>query len=322
VRALVTGAAGFLGRALVRDLVGRGHEVRALVRSPSPALERAGARVVLGDATSGDDIEAAVAGCDLAFHLAGVRRATDPAEFLRVNAGSTRLLCEACLAAAPRLSRLVLAGSLAASGPSATPRRESDPFSPVEAYGESKAEAERIALSFADRLPVAVARPPRILGPGDRENLFFFRIARAGLAVGFTGGVRPLSWIDVDDCSRGFLALADRPEAVGEAFFLASPDVTDAVGIQLEVARSLGVKARRVTVPGWLVRGVAEVGEAVRAVTGRRLPLNRKLARQVLAPGWVVDVGKARDRLGFVAGTSLADSVRRSVEWYRSEGAL
>ena len=322
MRALVTGAAGFLGRALVRDLLARGDEVVALVRSPSPALGRAGMRLRIGDVTRADDLRAAVEGCDLAFHLAGVRRATDPAEFLRVNAESTRLLCEACLSGAPRLSRLVLAGSLAASGPSATPRRESDSFSPVEAYGASKAEAERIALSYAGRLPVTVGRPPRILGPGDRENLFFFRIARAGLAVGFTGGIRPLSWIDVDDCSRGFIALADRPEAVGEAFFLASPEVTDAVAIQLEVARSLGVKARRVTVPGWLVRGVAEAGEALRAVTGRRLPLNRKLARQVLAPGWVANPAKARERLGFVAGTSLADSVRRSVEWYRSEGLL
>jgi nucleoside-diphosphate-sugar epimerase len=322
VRVLVTGAAGFLGRALVRLLAARGDDVMALVRSPAPALEALGARVVRGDVTDPASLRAAVEGQELVFHLAGVRRATDPAEFLRVNAGSTRDLLEACTAVAPGLARFVLAGSMAAAGPSATPRLESDPAAPVEPYGASKVEAERIALSYADRIPVAVARPPRILGPGDRENLFFFRIARAGLAIGFTGGVRPLSWIDVDDCARGLLLLADRPEARGEAFFLASPEVTDAQAIQLLVADSLGVKARRVTVPGLLVRAVAEAGEAVRALTGRRLPLNRKLAAQVLASGWVCDPSKARQRLGFVAGTSLAESVRRSVEWYRREGLL
>jgi nucleoside-diphosphate-sugar epimerase len=322
MRALVTGAAGFLGRALVRRLVERGDEVRALVRRHSPVLEGTGARVVVGDATDPASLRDAVAGQDLVFHLAGVRRATDPAEFLRVNAGSTRDALEACLAAAPRLRRFVLAGSMAAAGPSATPRREADPAAPVEPYGASKVEAERIAFSYADRLPVTVARPPRILGPGDRENLFFFRIARAGLAIGFTGGVRPLSWIDVDDCARGLLLLADRPEAPGEAFFLASPEVTDARAIQLAVAASLGVTARRLTVPGFLVRAVAQAGELLGAVTGRRFPLNRKLAAQVLARGWVCDPSKARLRLGFVADTPLAESVRRSVEWYRREGLL
>ncbi|MFT3917135.1 MAG: NAD-dependent epimerase/dehydratase family protein [Anaeromyxobacteraceae bacterium] len=326
MRALVTGADGFLGRALVRLLArrggGPGDEVRALVRRPSPALEALGARVLVGDATDPGALRAAVEGCDDVFHLAGVRRATDPEEFRRVNAGSTRLALEACLAAAPRLRRFVLAGSMAAAGPSATPRREEDPVSPVEPYGASKIEAERIALSYADRVPVAVARPPRIMGPGDKENLFFFKIARAGYAVGFGGGRRPLSWIDVDDCARGMLLLAERPEARGEVFFLASPDLTDAQGLMLAVADALHLTVRRVTMPGLVVRAVAEAGEAVRALTGRRFPLNRKLAAQALAPGWVCDPSKARARLGFVASTPLADSVARAAAWYVREGLL
>ncbi len=120
---------------------------------------------------------------------------------------------------------------------------EAAPFGPAEPYGASKAEAERITLSYAGRLPVTVARPPRIMGPGDRENLLFFQIARRGLALGFGGPPRPLSWIDVDDCARGFLLLAERPEAVGQAFFLASPEPTSTQGLMLEAARALGVAA-------------------------------------------------------------------------------
>jgi 2-alkyl-3-oxoalkanoate reductase len=200
MRALVTGAAGFLGVALARALRDRGDSVRALVRRPSDALAALGAEVAVGDATDAGAMRAAVTGCDVVFHLAGVRRATDAAEFMRVNAESTRVALEACRVAAPGLSRFVLAGSLAATGPSREPLREDAPHAPVEAYGRSKAEAERIALSFADRVPVAIARPPRIMGPGDRENLLFFRIAAAGFALSF--GDRPLSWIDVDDCAR------------------------------------------------------------------------------------------------------------------------
>jgi nucleoside-diphosphate-sugar epimerase len=319
----VTGAGGFLGTSLVRLLSARGDEVRALVRGPAPDLHRlSGVEVTIGDATSGASVRAAVKGCDVVFHLAGVRRATDPDEFLRVNAGSTRLLLEACLAERPSLSRFVLAGSIAAAGPSRTPRREDEPLAPVEPYGVSKAQAERIALSFADRLPVAIARPPRIMGPGDRENLFFFRLARRGIAIGFSGPERPLSWIDVDDCARGFLLLADRPEAAGEVFFLASPERTTAEGIQREAAAALGVTPRTVRLAPWAVRGAAALADVVTNATGRRLPLNAKLAKQVLAPGWLCDPAKARERLGFEARTPLAESVAAAAAWYRERGLV
>lgn len=320
MRALVTGAGGFLGTALVRALAGRGDSVRALVRAPAPALALPGVEVLEGDATDAGAVRRAVRGCDVVFHLAGVRRSTDPAEFLRVNAGSTRIALEACLAEAPGLSRFVLAGSLAASGPSRTPRREEEPLSPVDPYGASKAEAERLVLAHAARLPVAIARPPRIMGPGDRENLLFFRIARRGLALSF--GDRPLSWIDVDDCARGFLLAAERDEARGEAFFLAAPETITTAGLFEEIARSLGVRSRRVPVPALLLRAAAAAADLFSDVTGRKLPLNRKLAVQVLAPGWVCDPSKARERLGFEARTPLAESIARASRWYVDHGWL
>ncbi len=325
MRALVTGAGGFLGGALVRALAARGDEVRALVRPSGPRPDEPrppfpdGVEVMAADATDAAALRRAAAGRDAVFHLAGLRRGT-AAEFLRVNAGSTRLLLDACLAEAPRLSRFVLAGSLAAMGPSRAPLREGDPFAPVEPYGASKAEAERIALSFSDRLPVAIARPPRIVGAGDRENLFFFRIARAGLALSF--GDRPLSWIDVDDCARGLVLLAERPEATGESFFLASFETTTAEGLMREAALALGTRPRRVPVPAPVLRAASAAADALARVTGRKLPLSRKLAAQVLAPGWVCDPAKARARLGFEAATPLAESIRRSARFYIERGWL
>jgi len=322
VLALVTGAGGFVGQALVRRLAARGDRVRALVRRPAEGLAAPGVEVVAGDATDPAALAAAVEGCDVLFHLAGVRRATEAEEFLRVNAGSTRAALEACLASAPRLRRFVLAGSAAAGGPSREPRREDEPLAPIEPYGASKAEAERIALSFADRLPVTVLRPPRIMGPGDRENLFFFRIARAGLAVRFPGPPRPLSWIDVDDCARAFLVAAERPEAVGEVFHVAHPDPTDATSIMEGVGRALGVKTRRVTIPAAVLRGAAALSALLTRLGGPRLPLNPKLAAQLLAAGWRCDPSKARNRLGFEAATPLAASLAGAVGWYRERGLL
>jgi nucleoside-diphosphate-sugar epimerase len=321
MKALVTGAGGFLGRALVRALLERGDSVRALIRRAEPELERPGVEVQLGDATDPRALAAAVRGVEVVFHLAGLRRAIERDAFWRLNVGATRLLLDACVAGAPGLRRFVLAGSRAASAPSATGCREEDPPGPAEWYGESKAEAERIAFLYRDRLPVTVARPPRITGPGDRENLLLFQLARRGWALDF-GGPRPLSWIDVDDCARGLLLLSDRPEAVGEAFFLASDERTTAQGLMVAAAEALGVRARRVDVPGPVLTGLAALADVVSRVTGTKLPLNRKLARQLLAPGWVCDTGKARRRLGFEATTPLAASMARAAGWYREKGWL
>jgi len=317
MRALVTGAAGFLGGVLVRRLAEQGVAVRALFRGEAPPLP-ADVEPWRADVTDPAALPAAVEGCDLVFHLAGVRRGAVRDEFLWANAEATRRLLEACLARGAARARFVLAGSLAAAGPSRTGRREEEPLEPTEWYGESKAEAERITLSFRDRLPVAVARPPRIIGPGDRENLLFFQLAARGLVLRLSGPERPLSWIDVDDCARGFLLLAERPEAVGEAFFLTSPERTSLSGLLSAAARALGARPREVPLPGLLLSSAAALADLVTRATGRRLPINRKLARQLLAPGWACDPAKARERLGFVAGTPLSDSIERSARWYRA----
>lgn len=323
MQALVTGAAGFLGRALVRALLAGGMRVRALVRDHTDTTDLdPRAELARGDATDSAALRRAVEGCALVYHLAGVRRAADRETFLTVNARSTELLLEACLAAGAATQRFVLAGSLAAVGPSREGKREEEPFAPAEWYGESKAEAERIALSFAGRLPVAIGRPPRIIGPGDRENLFFFRIVAKGVVLRMLGPERPLSWIDVEDCARAFVLLGERPEATGEAFFLASPERTSVEGLQREVARALGVAPRMVPVPPPALTALAWAADAVTRVSGVKLPLNRKLARQLLAPGWTCLTDKAERLLGFSAPTRLSESVERSARYYRERGWL
>jgi nucleoside-diphosphate-sugar epimerase len=90
----------------------------------------------------------------------------------------------------------------------------------------------------------------------------------------------------------------------------------------LEAARALGVSARRATIPAALLRGLARAADAVTDATGRRLPLNRKLAAQVLAPGWRCSAEKARAKLGFEAATPLSTSIDRAARWYLEQGWL
>jgi nucleoside-diphosphate-sugar epimerase len=325
MNALITGGNGFLGTWLARALVARGASVTCLLRRTSDVTGLAGLpyRRVDGDVTDPASLKQAVAGCDVVFHLAGIRRAAVREDFMRVNAEGTRHLCEALVQAGSR-ARLVHCGSLSASGPSSLerPHVEEDPFHPAEWYGESKAESERIVLSYADRLPVTVVRPPRILGPGDHENLTFFKLVHRGIRLEIGGGPRPLTLVDVEDVVDLMLLVAERPEALGQAFFVAGPESLSLEALQDIGARELGLHPRTVHLPPWLLRALAAGADVITQATGRKLPLNRKLARQLLAPAWTCSGAKAERLLGFRPRRDLADSIRRSARWYQEQGWL
>jgi nucleoside-diphosphate-sugar epimerase len=322
VRALITGASGFLGSALARRLASRGDEVRVLLRPGAQLglLDGTEVAAVEGDVTRPETLPRAVAGVDVVFHLAGLRRAAAREPFFAVNAEGTRNLCEALVGAGGR-ARLVLASSLAAVGPSRDFPREDAPASPLDWYGESKAEAERIVLSYADRLSSAIARPSRIMGPGDRENLFFFKIVRAGVIVSIGGGPRPISVIDVEEVAQAFVRLAEERDALGEAFFI-SHQTTTMEGVQEEVARALGKRARRLRVPERAFAGAARGADLLSRLLGRPLPLNRKMAQQLLSPGWTCSTRKAEERLGFRPKIPMSESIDRAARWYREKGWL
>lgn len=324
MRHLITGGNGFLGSWLARRLVERGDEVRCLVRENSDASALEGLKIerVTGDVSDPGSLVAALKKVEVVFHLAGIRRASTRDGFFKVNAEGTKNVCEAMVKAGAR--RLVLCSSLAASGPStaARPRVESDPFSPEEWYGESKAEAERIAFGFKDRLEVTACRPSRIVGPGDHENLTFFKVVNKGVVLRIGGEPRPISLVDVEDVVSLLVLLADRKEAVGEAFFASADAAIPLEQFLRMIATELGVTARTIYIPELMVSALGHGGDALSLLTGRKLPLNRKLARQLLAPGWTCSIEKAQRLLGYTPKVKLEESVRRAVKGYRQAGWL
>lgn len=320
MRVLITGANGFLGSWLASFLAERGHEVRA--GSDRSALTHPGVFIVEGDVTDEGSLLRALEGVEVCYHLAGIRRGTTRDEFMRVNAEGTRLVAEAMVKTKGR--RLVFASSLAASGPSLNgqARREEEPFAPEEWYGESKAEAERLLFSFKDRLEVTACRPSRIVGPGDRENLTFFKIAKRGVILRLLGRERRISFIDVEDVVQQLVVQAEHPSAVGEAFFCSSAETESVESLMQFLSDAFGFKARVVPLPERVLAGAGGVADLLSTITGKKLPLNRKLARQLLAPGWTCSTEKATRVLGFTAKRSVRESIRRSGAWYLEHGWL
>ena len=190
MKALVTGATGFIGSHMAELLVEKGWEVVCPVRDMSNLRHLSG---IQARAIPLADVGSEVGknqGFDYVIHLAGATRARDYRGYREANVESTRRLLE--LFSNPvtnsNLKRFVLIGSQAACGPSpddGTPVTESDPLCPVSLYGRSKREAEEVALSFTDRVPVTIIRPPTVFGPT--------RYGRAGSIQVYTLPVGSLS---------------------------------------------------------------------------------------------------------------------------------
>ena len=131
-----------------------------------------------------------------------------------------------------------------------------------------------------------------------------------------------MSMVDVADVVRALLLLARHEQALGEAFFVAARGAMTLAELQQAAARALGVTLRPLRVPPSLLWTLATMADGVTTLTGRRLPLNRKLARQLTAPSWECSTEKIASRLGFEPAVSLEESVMASARWYREAGLV
>lgn len=317
MRALVTGASGFIGSHLVERLREEGHEVACLVRRPGWLEGTGGVELRFGDLRDPDSLRGAVRGVEVVYHLAGLKRAVRRADYYSVNLGGTERLLH--LLRDQPLRRFVFVSSLAASGPSpdGRPRREEDPCRPVSDYGRSKLAAEEAVRRSG--LPFVIVRPPVVYGPRDRDLLGFFRVVRRGWLP--LWGRDPISVCFVGDLVEGLLRAASRPEAVGQTLFLADPRPYTVEEVGRAAASALGVRLRRLPLPRALLLGAGLVGELVNRL-GWDTPLNLQKAREAIAGAWTCDVGRAEELLGFRARVDLQRGLGLTLRWYRTAGWL
>jgi dihydroflavonol-4-reductase len=318
MRALVTGATGFVGSHLVEALRRRGHDVTALVRSPAKAgpLTALGARVAAGDLSDTRALERAADRQDVVFHVAGLVSALDEAAFLRANRDGTALLLEA--AARAGVGRFVFVSSMAAAGPSATgrPLSGSEPPQPVTTYGRSKLAAERAVR--ASSIPWTILRPPMVYGPRDREALKVFRLARLGIAPVFGTGTQELSAVHGADLAEALIASAEADTVVGRVYYPCHPETFTSAGFVRAVGAAVGRRVRVVPVPRWLGTAALSVTGGVARLTGRSTILTPDKANEFFQPAWTGDPGPFGAETGWQARFDLQTGLADTFRWYRS----
>ena len=327
---LVTGATGFVGWHVARQLLERGDRVRALVRDPARSAKalaelaefEAGLETVPGDLRDQDSLARAVAGCGTVYHVAADYRlwAPRPEEMYRSNVDGTRSLLAAAQKAG--VERCVYTSTVGCIGMrSGEPGSENTPVSLEEMQGpykRSKFLAEKIALEFAEQgFPVVIVNPTAPVGDHD------FRPTPTGkIVVDFLRGAMPayldtgLNVVYVGDVAAGHLLACERARA-GERYILGGENLTlQQIFGKLEEVTGRPAPRLRIPYAVAYAAGVASTGWA--AVTGKepRAPLDGvRMARKKM---WVRHDKAARE-LGYSARPAV-EALRRAAEWFRANG--
>lgn len=321
-KVLITGASGFIGGRLRDALLEFGSDVVAIRRPGSPA-SRVG-RSVEADYARVADLERVVRAekPDYVLHVAGVTKGSSYEDFRLGNVMPTRNLLTAVRREHPDTKRFVLVSSLAAYGPSATaaPHREEDPPRPIEHYGESKLEAERVVEQESSGVPWTIVRPPGVYGPGDVDYFNLFQSAALGWSLFFGNRHRCMSLIYVDDCIRGIAQAAQDARTVGKGYFLAGDDQVTWEQLQAEITRVVGRPVRTVDLPEQLLLLAALGGEIATQIDKKPRLLNLQKARMGAQQAWTCVADAARRDFGFAPEVSLAEGVRRTHAWYVANG--
>jgi dihydroflavonol-4-reductase len=325
---LVTGATGFVGSAVTRQLLAAGHKVRVLVRRGSDRqnLEGLAVEIVEGTLAEPPTLPAAVAGVDALFHVAADYRlwVPDPVVMYRTNVAGTVSLMEAALAAG--VSRIVHTSSVATLGllPDGAEADEGTPVTlgdMVGPYKRSKFLAEEaVSLLVRERgLPAVIVNPSTPVGPRDVKptptGRTIVEAARGRMPAYVDTG---LNFAHVDDVAAGHL-LAFEKGQIGERYILGGENLTlaELLGIVCGLA---GKRAPTVKLPHGLILPFAFAAEAMSRFTGRE-PFATVDAIRLARKKMFFKIDKARAELGY-APRPARDGLTEAVDWFRANGYL
>ena len=307
----VTGATGFIGQAICRQLLAEGFTVRVLVRrSQDSTLDVFdGAKVVLGDLENQRSLSRLVTGADAVIHCAGKVRGATQAQFDRVNVGGTRNLLRA-INTPETGPRLLLISSLAAREPQ------------LSFYAASKQCAEALLENDGNDIAWTIFRPPAVYGPGDREMLPIFRLMARGIAITPGSPAARFSLLNVSDLSSAVIAWL-RMDSPQRQIFEIDDGRTKGYNwydVRDVVEELCDRKIRVIRAAKWWLDLPAWINSRIGSVFGTSPMLTTQKLCELRHQDWVCDNSAFRQAANWRPRISLSAGLRTTPKWAGYQG--
>ena len=328
MKAVVTGGGGFLGGAVTRLLRQRGDSVRSFTRSRYPWLDELGVEQTLGDLANLADVEQAVTGCDVVFHVAAKAGVWGRySDFFDTNVTGTQNVIAACKKHGVRRLVYTSTPSVVHAGKDVAGANESLPYPKhFEAYySETKAKAEKAVLAAnGPDLATVSLRPHLIFGPGDPHLIpRIIAAAKAGKLKRIGTKTITVDVTYIDNAAQAHLDAADRLDIgtppAGKAYFLSNGEPVELWPFIARVLAEAGAPPVTKTISAWKARLAGRVMEVLYwllPLPGEP-PMTRFVASQLSTSHWY-DISAARRDLGYAPKVSVEEGLKRLGERLRA----
>ncbi|NOQ13582.1 MAG: NAD-dependent epimerase/dehydratase family protein [Methyloprofundus sp.] len=312
---LITGATGFIGKAVLQELLKQKFNVSAAVRKLSPALPDAVTQVEIGDLSALPENISILQNIDVVIHIAArahimhETQSNPLTEFRKVNTTATLNLARQ--AAEAGVKRFIFISSIKVNGEKTQP---GNPFKaeitmpPSDAYGLSKFEAEHGLMSLAQNtgMEVVIIRPPLVYGPGVKANfLSMLKWVDKGVPLPLGAVYNQRSLVALDNLVNFICHCINHPKASNEVFLIADGDDVSTTQLLQKVAQALGKKAVLLPLPTGLMRFAA-------SLIGKQSIASR------LFDSLQVDSSKARDLLGWQPVINMDEQLKILARFYKN----
>jgi nucleoside-diphosphate-sugar epimerase len=233
-------------------------------------------------------------------------------------------LVETCAEVNPGLRRFVYVSSIAAAGPSSSPvtRDENAPARPANEYGKTKLLGEEAVKEHGEELPFVIIRPTNVYGPGEAEFLAIARIVRKRVKPLIGNGRKQMTLCAVWDLVDVLVMAAVDDRAVGNTYCITDGQTYSYREIVDAIAALLDVTGFTIPLHHPALATLLSLRNLAGSITGRRSFLTVKRLRALKDAYLLFDGSRAERELGFVPRITLEEGLRRTIDWYRSEGML
>lgn len=323
---LVTGAAGFVGSELVRQLLAAGHSVRALVRKTEQLqpLEDAGAEAVLGNITNPEDCVKAMQGVKGVYHIAAMFREADQPDEAYVEANVTGVENVLQAAIETGVERVIHCSTVGVLGHiEKPPGDEQTPYSPGDIYQRTKTEGEKRALETfqEEKVRGVVIRPAMIYGPGDTRTRKLFKMVAKKRFFYVGKGENLVHFIDVRDLARSFMLAMDATDTNAEIYIISGERALSLKEFCGIAAAKLQVPPPKLRLPVKPMQWAGSLCEAICIPLKINPPLYRRRV-DFYTKDRSFTSAKAKEQIGFTPAQGVEGEISDIVDDYRERGWL